>query len=161
MKDRLDGSGERLEGFRRIQKRSGATAMAKRQPISTNHAANNTESASRALTVAGVAPIVAAPVANDGEMALNAGCVVPSEVQVALAKATTGSIALDPQLPKVLTPAEVAALLRVRPRSVYEAIKRCEFPGVRRIGRKIRIDRDCVLDWLAHGQGRVSRSSRR
>lgn len=64
-------------------------------------------------------------------------------------------------LPSVLTPAELAGLLRLRARSVYQAIGRGDIPGVRRIGRQIRIDRDVVLKWLANGQGRVSRSSRR
>jgi excisionase family DNA binding protein len=79
-----------------------------------------------------------------------------------IAAETPGDDAADERrLPRVLTPEELAGLLRLRPRSVYEAIARGEIPGVRRIGRQIRIDRDSVLDWLAHGQGRVSRSSRR
>ncbi len=48
-------------------------------------------------------------------------------------------------LPSVLTPQELAGLLRMRPRSVYQAIQRGDLPGVRRIGRKIRVDRDTVL----------------
>lgn len=64
-------------------------------------------------------------------------------------------------LPPVLTAQELGALLRLRPRSVYEAIRRREIPGVRRIGRKVRVDRDTIVKWLADGQGRVSRSPRR
>ncbi len=67
----------------------------------------------------------------------------------------------DPVLPRVLTPDELAKVLRVRRRSVYEAISRGDIPGVRRIGRKVRIDRDSVLAWMADGHGRAPRSSRR
>ena len=69
--------------------------------------------------------------------------------------------AADPVLPRVLTPDELAKMLRVRRRSVYEAISRGDIPGVRRIGRKVRIDRDSVLAWMADGHGRAPRSSRR
>ena len=69
--------------------------------------------------------------------------------------------AADPVLPMVLTPDELAKMLRVRRRSVYEAISRGDIPGVRRIGRKVRIDRDSVLAWMADGHGRAPRSSRR
>ncbi len=64
-------------------------------------------------------------------------------------------------LPQILTPSELATLLRLRPRSVYDAIRRREIPGVQRIGRKVRIHRDTIIRWLADGQGRVSRSPRR
>ena len=43
-------------------------------------------------------------------------------------------------------------MLRVRRRSVYEAIYRGDIPGVPRIGRKVRIDRDSALAWMADGQ---------
>ena len=60
-------------------------------------------------------------------------------------------------LPPVLTVEELAALLRTNRKTVYEHLARGEIPGVRRIGRTIRISRDAVLRWLAEGQGRVSR----
>ena len=78
-----------------------------------------------------------------------------------LARATVAARASDPTLPRVLTPDELAKVLRVRRRSVYEAISRGDIPGVRRIGRKVRIDRDSVLAWMADGHGRAPRSSRR
>ena len=71
------------------------------------------------------------------------------------------ALGTDPVLPRVLTPDELAKVLRVRRRSVYEAISRGDIPGVRRIGRKVRIDRDSVLAWMADGHGRAPRSSRR
>jgi excisionase family DNA binding protein len=48
----------------------------------------------------------------------------------------------------VLTVDELAALLRVERKTVYAAITRGDIPGVRRVGRSIRISRDAVLDWL-------------
>jgi excisionase family DNA binding protein len=78
-----------------------------------------------------------------------------------LAVAAPAASAADPVLPMVLTPDELAKMLRVRRRSVYEAISRGDIPGVRRIGRKVRIDRDSVLAWMADGHGRAPRSSRR
>jgi excisionase family DNA binding protein len=62
--------------------------------------------------------------------------------------------------PPVLTVDELAALLRVNRKTVYDALSRGEIPGARRIGSTYRILRDAVLDWLASGQDRVSRSRR-
>lgn len=56
-------------------------------------------------------------------------------------------------LPAVLTPDDLAVLLRVRKRAVLDAIQRGELPGVRRVGRRIRADRDTVLRWLTEGRG--------
>ncbi len=63
-------------------------------------------------------------------------------------------------LPTFLTVDELAKLLRVNRNTAYEAIQRGEIPGVNRIGRKIRICRSTVVEWL-RGQGRGARSSRR
>ena len=60
----------------------------------------------------------------------------------------------------VLTVDELAALLRVDRKTAYEAIQRGEIPGIRRIGKAIRVARDAVLRWLAEGQDRVPRSRR-
>lgn len=64
------------------------------------------------------------------------------------------------ELPAVLTVEELAAFLRLNRKTVYECLSRGEIPGVRRLGRTIRINRDAVLGWLSTGQGRVSRSGR-
>lgn len=61
-------------------------------------------------------------------------------------------------LPAVLTPDDLAALLRVRKRAVLDAIQRGELPGVRRVGRRIRADRDTVLQWLADGRGQAAKT---
>lgn len=62
--------------------------------------------------------------------------------------------------PSVLTVDELAALLRVNRKTVYDALSRSEIPGARRVGGRYRIHRDAVLEWLASGQDRVSRSRR-
>lgn len=58
----------------------------------------------------------------------------------------------------VLTVAELAALLRVNRKTVYDALSRGDIPGAKRIGASYRILRDAVLRWLADGQGRAPRS---
>jgi excisionase family DNA binding protein len=62
-------------------------------------------------------------------------------------------------LPPLLTAEELAALLRVQPKTVYAAIRRRQIPGIVRVGRLIRISRTAVLAWLA-GQDREVRSRR-
>ncbi len=54
----------------------------------------------------------------------------------------------EDESPAILTVDELAALLRVERKTVYAAIMRGDIPGVRRVGRSIRISRDAVLDWL-------------
>jgi excisionase family DNA binding protein len=61
------------------------------------------------------------------------------------------------ELPPVLTVDELAALMRVDRKTAYAAIARDEIPGVRRLGRALRVHRDTVLAWLC-GQDRASRS---
>lgn len=55
-------------------------------------------------------------------------------------------------MPDVLTMDELAALLRVDRKTAYAAVMRGEVPGVRRLGRCIRISRDAVMRWLAEGE---------
>lgn len=57
----------------------------------------------------------------------------------------------EPDLDPVLTVDELARLLRVNRKTVYEAFQRGEIPGGRRIGRAIRFARAVVLAWLAQG----------
>ena len=54
----------------------------------------------------------------------------------------------EDESPAILTVDELAALLRVERKTVYAAITRGDIPGVRRVGRSIRISRDAVLNWL-------------
>lgn len=64
-------------------------------------------------------------------------------------------------LPAVLTVEEVAELMRVDRKTAYSAIAEGGIPGVRRIGRCIRVSRDELLRWLAEGQGDMRGGRRR
>jgi excisionase family DNA binding protein len=64
-------------------------------------------------------------------------------------------------LPPVLTVEEVADLMRIDRKTAYAAIAEGELPGVRRVGRCIRISRDVFLEWLAAGQGGRAEKGRR
>ena len=64
------------------------------------------------------------------------------------------------RLPEVLTVEEVADLLRVDRKTAYAAIAEGCVPGVRRVGRCIRVSRDALLTWLNEGEQK-SRARRR
>jgi excisionase family DNA binding protein len=51
-------------------------------------------------------------------------------------------------LPPVLTVDEAARLLRVNRKTLYEAVRAGEVPGVVRVGRSIRIGREALLRWM-------------
>lgn len=61
-------------------------------------------------------------------------------------------------LPQVLTVEEVADLMRVDRKTAYAAIAEGGVPGVRRIGRCIRVSRDVLLRWLEQGEAKLTRS---
>jgi excisionase family DNA binding protein len=50
--------------------------------------------------------------------------------------------------PLLLTVQEVADLLRTSPKAVYVMVQRGALPGVVRIGRRLLLRRDALLDWL-------------
>jgi excisionase family DNA binding protein len=72
-------------------------------------------------------------------------------------------------LPTVLCVDEVARLLRINRKTVYEAVAKRLLPGAQRLGRTIRVDRDTLLVWMKghpgvlHSklQGRVASSGGR
>ncbi len=47
-----------------------------------------------------------------------------------------------------MTPDEVAALLRTTRKAVYTMIERGLLPGVTRVGRRVLIRTEVLLDWL-------------
>jgi excisionase family DNA binding protein len=51
-------------------------------------------------------------------------------------------------LPLYLTPHETAALLRTTRKGIYAMVERGLLPGVTRIGRRVLIRTDVLLDWL-------------
>jgi len=64
-------------------------------------------------------------------------------------------------LPPVLTVEEVADLMRIDRKTAYAAIAAGGIPGVRRLGRCIRVSRDAFLQWLAEGNGSAPKGRRR
>lgn len=54
----------------------------------------------------------------------------------------------DVQLPLLLTADEAAGLLRTTRTAVYAMVARAQIPGVTRIGRRVLVRRDDLLDWL-------------
>ena len=67
-----------------------------------------------------------------------------------MTKNAPGSIDIE-SLPAILTVDEVALLLRMNRKTIYEAINQNRIPGVTRIGRLIRVSRDAVVAWLQSG----------
>ena len=60
--------------------------------------------------------------------------------------------AMSEQLPEILTPAELAELLRMHLWTVYEHLRTGAIPGARKIGQSWRISRDVVLEWIKEGE---------
>ena len=54
----------------------------------------------------------------------------------------------SPPLPHLLTTAEVAQLLRTSRKVIYEMIRLGQLPGVIRLGRKVLLRRDRLLEFL-------------
>ena len=50
--------------------------------------------------------------------------------------------------PVLLTPTEVAELLRTSRKAIYTMVERDQLPGIVRIGRRVLIRQDSLLDWL-------------
>jgi excisionase family DNA binding protein len=48
----------------------------------------------------------------------------------------------------LLTPTEVATLLRTSKKAIYAMTERGQLPGTTRIGRRLLFRQDALLDWL-------------
>ena len=57
-------------------------------------------------------------------------------------------IVTSPHVPRLLTPVEVGALLRTTKKAIYAMVERAQLPGVIRLGRRLLIREDALLDWL-------------
>lgn len=55
-------------------------------------------------------------------------------------------------LPPLLTPDELAALLRTSRKAIYAAVERGGIPGVVRRGNRLLFDRERVRRWLEQGR---------
>ena len=65
-------------------------------------------------------------------------------------------------IPLILTVDEVAELLRVNRKTVYQAAANGDIPGVRRLGRTLRFYGPALAQWLQSGMGsRTGRRARR
>ena len=69
------------------------------------------------------------------------------------AKKTTDRAAAAPEAassatPLLMTTGEVAVLLRTTRKAVYAMVDRRQLPGVTRVGRRVLIRSDQLLDWL-------------
>jgi excisionase family DNA binding protein len=51
-------------------------------------------------------------------------------------------------VPALLTPDEVAATLRTSRKAIYAMIERHQLPGIVRLGRRILVRADALVDWL-------------
>jgi excisionase family DNA binding protein len=58
------------------------------------------------------------------------------------------SVATSSGLPTLLTPAEVAGLLRTSKRAIYAMIGRGQLPGVVRIGRRVLLREADLVEWV-------------
>ncbi len=56
-------------------------------------------------------------------------------------------------LPLLLTAEEVGSVLRTTRAAVYTMIERAQLPGVVRIGRRVLVNRDELMAWLAGESG--------
>lgn len=54
----------------------------------------------------------------------------------------------DTRLPELLTIDDVARVLRTSRGAVYAMVARGQLPGLTRIGRRVLIRADALLDWL-------------
>lgn len=62
-------------------------------------------------------------------------------------------------IPYMLTVADVADLLRTTPKAVYSMIDRGFLPGVTRVGRRLLIRRDDLLQWLNRNRAPSSKEA--
>ena len=61
----------------------------------------------------------------------------------------TATTAILRHAPTLLTIGEVAELLRTSKKAIYAVVERLQLPGVIRIGRRILVRQDALLNWLS------------
>ena len=64
-------------------------------------------------------------------------------------------------LPLLLTADETADLLRTTRKAVYAMAERGQLPGVTRIGRRLLVRREALLDWLNQKRAPSMQETRR
>jgi len=63
-----------------------------------------------------------------------------------------GGQILNSDVPFLLTTEEVAALLRTSRKAIYLMVQRAQLPGVTRVGRRVLVRRDELVDFLDHNR---------
>ena len=63
--------------------------------------------------------------------------------------------------PEFFTMQEVGEILRTSRAAIYAMVERGQLPGVTRIGRRILIQREALLDWLHERRAPSSEGDRR
>lgn len=88
--------------------------------------------------------------------------VIAAETSSKTSAPTTSPVDTSRSIPLVLTVEEVAELLRVNRKTIYDAAARGEIPGVRRIGnRTLRFYGPALAQWLETGTGTKARRAAR
>lgn len=64
------------------------------------------------------------------------------------AQTRANTLATSAAVPTLLTTNEVAQLLRTSPKAVYAMVERRQLPGVTRIGRRVLVREDALVNWL-------------
>lgn len=54
---------------------------------------------------------------------------------------------------EMMTVEDLAKVMHIPRKTLYDCIHRGEIPGVRRLGRRFRIHRETVLAWVKSGKG--------
>ena len=60
------------------------------------------------------------------------------------------SLGTSPDIPAMLTTGEVAVVLRTSRKAINAMVERAQLPGIVRIGRRVLIRQDALLDFLDH-----------
>jgi excisionase family DNA binding protein len=83
-----------------------------------------------------------------GFVTLNAPFRRPKSAPKTLSSLTSASTALPTSQPLLLTVDETAVLLRTTRKAIYALIERRQIPGIVRLGRRVLVRSDELLDWL-------------
>ena len=76
----------------------------------------------------------------------------PAETKKSMTSTNVANTFRHPEPPRraptLLTPGEVAALLRTSKKAIYAMVERGQLPGIVRIGRRLLVREDHLLEWL-------------
>jgi excisionase family DNA binding protein len=84
--------------------------------------------------------------------------VAPQRAEIAVSRERNDQMVHTPVL---LTPTEVAELLRTSRKAIYAMIERAQLPGIVRIGRRVLIRQDALLNFIDHDSAPSPQETRR